>query len=46
MEGGGVYLNNRKTSGLEQKVGKDDLLFGRLLLVRKGRKDTCLVKFG
>ncbi|HAH05223.1 MAG TPA: tyrosine--tRNA ligase [Elusimicrobia bacterium] len=46
VEGGGVYLNNRKTSGLEQKVGKDDLLFGRLLLVRKGRKDTCLVKFG
>jgi tyrosyl-tRNA synthetase len=45
LEGGGVYLNNRKTSGHEQRVAKDDLLFGRLLLVRKGRKDTCLVKF-
>lgn len=45
LEQGGVYLNNRKTSGVERKIGKDDLLFGRLLLIRKGKKDTCLVKF-
>lgn len=45
LEQGGVYLNNKKTTGMEQKVGREDLLFGRLLLVRKGKKDTCLVKF-
>jgi tyrosyl-tRNA synthetase len=44
VEQGGVYLNNRK-AGLEQKITAECLLFGRWLLLRKGRKDTCLLKF-
>jgi tyrosyl-tRNA synthetase len=44
VEQGGVYLNNRK-AGLEQKITAEGLLFGRWLLLRKGRKETCLLKF-
>jgi tyrosyl-tRNA synthetase len=45
VEQGGVYLNNRK-AGLEQRITSEQLLFGRWLLLRKGRKETCLLKFG
>ena len=44
VEQGGLYLNNRK-AGLEQKITAEGLLFGRWLLLRKGRKETCLLKF-
>ncbi|MCX5797607.1 MAG: tyrosine--tRNA ligase [Elusimicrobia bacterium] len=44
VEQGGVYLNNRK-AGLEAKITAEGLLFGRWLLLRKGRKETCLLKF-
>lgn len=44
VEQGGVYLNNRKAS-LESKIAAEALLFGKFLLLRKGRKETCLLKF-
>ncbi len=44
VEQGGVYLNNRK-AGLEQTITAEGLLFGRWLLLRKGRKETCLLQF-
>jgi len=44
VEQGGVYINNRKAA-LEQKITAAELLFGRWLLLRKGRKETCLLKF-
>jgi tyrosyl-tRNA synthetase len=44
VEQGGVYLNNRKATP-EQKITTNELLFGRWLLLRKGRKETCLLKF-
>ena len=43
-EQGGVYLNNRKAAP-EQKITTAQLLFGRWLLLRKGRQSTCLLKF-
>jgi tyrosyl-tRNA synthetase len=44
VEQGGVYLNNRKAS-LESRITAAELLFGRFLLLRKGRKETCLLRF-
>ena len=44
LEQGGVYLNNRKASA-DEKVTRTELLFGRWLLLRKGRKETCLLSF-
>jgi len=44
VEQGGVYLNNRKAV-LDEKISADGLLFGRWLLLRKGRKETCLLRF-
>jgi tyrosyl-tRNA synthetase len=44
VEQGGVYLNNRKAA-LDEKISSEGLLFGRWLLLRKGRKETCLLRF-
>ena len=44
VEQGGVYLNNRK-AGPDRKITVAELLFGRWLLLRKGRKETCLLRF-
>ncbi|MDD5655994.1 MAG: tyrosine--tRNA ligase [Elusimicrobia bacterium] len=44
LEQGGVYLNNRKAAA-EEKLTRSELLFGRWLLLRKGRKETCLLRF-
>jgi tyrosyl-tRNA synthetase len=44
VEQGGVYLNNRK-AGLDSRITAGGLLFGKFLLLRKGRKETCLLKF-
>lgn len=38
LEGGGIYVNNRKASGAEQRLTRTDLVFGRWLLLRKGKK--------
>ncbi|GMU42867.1 MAG: tyrosine--tRNA ligase [Xanthomonadales bacterium] len=38
LEGGGIYVNNRRSSGVEQRIGRSDLAFGRWLLLRKGKK--------
>jgi len=46
LEQGGVYVNNRKAAGADFSVKAEELLFGRFLLLRKGKKETCLVKFG
>ena len=45
LDQGGVYLNNRKAGGSGSSVKTEELLFGRFLLIRKGKKETCLVKF-
>ena len=43
-EQGGVYLNNRKAAA-DRTIGTKDLLFGRWLILRKGKKETCLLSF-
>ena len=43
---GGAYVNNRQEKDLDRPVGEPDLLAGRSLLLRKGRKRYHLVRFG
>ena len=43
---GGAYVNNRQERELDRPVREEDLLAGRSLLLRKGRKRYHLVRFG
>jgi tyrosyl-tRNA synthetase len=43
IEGGGIYLNNVRTSETAKQVKTEDLLFGKHLLLRKGKRNyTCI----
>lgn len=44
IQGGGVYLNNRRVEEVEYRVGVEDSLEGRFLVLRKGKKNYTLVK--
>jgi tyrosyl-tRNA synthetase len=44
IDQGGFYLNNQRVAGPQQAVTTADLLAGRFLVVRKGRKQYFLVK--
>ena len=44
IEGGGIYLNNIRVSEASRAVGTNDLLFGRYLLLRKGRRSYVLLR--
>jgi tyrosyl-tRNA synthetase len=46
VEGGGIYLNNVRVSEAGRAVGLADLLFGRYLLLRKGKRSYCLLEVG
>ena len=43
IEGGGVYLNNVREPGSQRAVTAGDLLFGKHLLLRKGKKNYVVV---
>jgi len=43
IEGGGVYLNNVRESNFNRAVTSSDLLFGKHLLLRKGKRNYCVV---
>lgn len=43
---GGAYLNNQKVSGEDFAPGKGDLLHGKYLLLRKGKRDLAAVICG
>jgi tyrosyl-tRNA synthetase len=45
IEQGGVYLNNRREREVDRTVTVDDLVAGRYLLVRQGKKNYHLVNF-
>jgi tyrosyl-tRNA synthetase len=46
VEGGGIYLNNARVAGAGRALGPGDLLFGRYVLLRKGRRSYALLKAG
>jgi len=41
---GGAYLNNQKVPSEEFAPAVDDLLYGRFLLLRKGKRDLAAVE--
>jgi tyrosyl-tRNA synthetase len=43
IEGGGVYLNNLREGDVNRTVTNGDLLFGKHLLVRKGKRNYVVV---
>jgi len=43
IEQGGVYLNNRRVTGIDATVGPTDLLHGRYVLLRRGKRHPHLV---
>jgi tyrosyl-tRNA synthetase len=40
---GGVYLNNSRVEDPDRAIGSDDLLHGRFLVLRRGKRDLHLV---
>ena len=46
IEGGGAYINNRKVVGVDAIIGRGDLLHDRYVVLRKGKKEQHLLRFG
>ena len=46
VEQGGAYVNNRREGDVGRVIGADDLVAGRYLVLRRGKKDYHLVTFG
>jgi len=44
IEGGGIYLNNIRVADAAHSVSTGDLLFGRHLLLRKGKRTYAVVE--
>ena len=43
IEGGGVYINNKREGNFQRPVTSNDLLFGKHLLLRKGKRNYVVV---
>ena len=43
IEGGGIYLNNERESDFQRAISAKDLLFGKHLLLRKGKRNYVVV---
>ncbi len=43
IKGGGVYVNNRRTDEEQHKLQSGDLLFGKYLLLRRGKRNYAVV---
>jgi tyrosyl-tRNA synthetase len=43
LEGGGIYLNNVRQSDAQRMISTADLLFGKHLLLRKGKRNYVVV---
>ncbi len=44
--GGGAYVNDRRVTDLDHRVGQADLLAGSYMVLRKGRRSYHLLRFG
>ncbi|HXQ43672.1 MAG TPA: tyrosine--tRNA ligase [Acidimicrobiales bacterium] len=42
---GGAYVNNRRVREPDARLGSEDLLFGRHLVLRRGQRDYHLLRF-
>jgi tyrosyl-tRNA synthetase len=46
IEGGGIYLNNVRAAEVTRAVTTNDLLFGKYLLLRKGKRTYAVLNVG
>ena len=46
IDGGGAYVNNVRQSDVGRRLGTDDLLHGRYIVLRKGRHDLHVLRAG
>jgi tyrosyl-tRNA synthetase len=46
IEGGGIYLNNVRVAETTRSASLADLLFGKYLLLRKGKRNYAVLKIG
>src|SRR5690606_8097606 len=44
VEGGGVYVNNRRVDGIDRRVEATEAVDGRYLVLRKGKRSYHLVE--
>jgi tyrosyl-tRNA synthetase len=44
VEGGGIYLNNVRVAEISRRITSDDLLFGKYLLLRKGKRTYVVLR--
>lgn len=44
IQGGGIYLNNRRQTDVERALGPEDLLSSKYLVLRRGKKTYHLVR--
>jgi tyrosyl-tRNA synthetase len=44
VEGGGIYLNNVRVAEISRRITTDDLLFGKYLLLRKGKRTYVVLR--
>jgi tyrosyl-tRNA synthetase len=45
IEAGGVYVNNVRATDAKLVIGAEHLLFGKFVLLRKGKRNYALVRF-
>jgi tyrosyl-tRNA synthetase len=43
IEGGGIYVNNERVADAARSVTADDLLFGKYVLLRKGKRTYAVL---
>ncbi len=43
LEGGGIYVNNVRESSAQRNITTSDLLFGKHVLLRKGRRNYAVI---
>jgi tyrosyl-tRNA synthetase len=43
VQGGGIYLNNEREGDFQRQVTVQSLLFGRHVLLRKGKRNYVMV---
>lgn len=44
IEGGGIYINNIRETNINRTVNMNDSLFGKFILLRKGKKNYVIIK--
>jgi tyrosyl-tRNA synthetase len=44
IESGGMYVNNKRATDVQSRISASDLVDSRVLVLRSGKKNFCLVK--